>query len=280
MSADRPSPPAGALATPEEVWRRYDAQEARLAAPLSARMLDLAGVGPGQRVLDLATGRGEPAIPAAHRVGPRGAVIGVDPAASLLAMARERADREGLDNLELRAADAASPGELPAASFDAVLSRWGLMYMADPVAALRVARQALRPGGRLVAAVWAEPARVSYVDLPRRALARHAPLPPLDLAAPGTFYYADQRRLAHDLAAAGLAVTHVEELALAVMEAHDAAELVAWTRAFGMDRLLAGLPEATQRAWAADLVAEAAPLAEAGVVRLGGVTRIVVATPA
>jgi len=87
MTAQRP------LLSAEEVWQAYDAMEARLTAPLSERMLELARVGPGMRVLDLATGRGEPAIPAAHRVGPSGSVLGIDISASMLAMARLRADQ-------------------------------------------------------------------------------------------------------------------------------------------------------------------------------------------
>ncbi|MDB4932802.1 MAG: 2-heptaprenyl,4-naphthoquinone methyltransferase [Myxococcaceae bacterium] len=88
MTSRRPVP------TADEVWRTYDAAEARLTAPLCTRMLDLARVGPGMRVLDLAAGRGEPAIAAAHRVGPVGSVLGVDLSADMLAMAAERAARE------------------------------------------------------------------------------------------------------------------------------------------------------------------------------------------
>src|SRR5690606_7134132 len=85
----------------EVIWQRYDAIETRLAAPLSERMLDLAGLRPGMRVLDLASGRGEPALPAARRVAPDGVVWGVESAAPLLEMARAKAEREGLRNLEL-----------------------------------------------------------------------------------------------------------------------------------------------------------------------------------
>jgi SAM-dependent methyltransferase len=74
--------------SPEEVWKQYDRMEARLSARLSERMLGLAGVRAGMRVLDLATGRGEPAIPAAHRVGPGGSVLGVDVSAEMLAFAK------------------------------------------------------------------------------------------------------------------------------------------------------------------------------------------------
>jgi len=109
--------------TPEEVWRRYDAVEVRLTAPVSERMLDLAGLAPGMRVLDLATGRGEPAIRAAHRVGPRGRVLGIDSLGGYLQIAKERAEREGLSNLDLRSADACLAGDLPRAHFHAATAR-------------------------------------------------------------------------------------------------------------------------------------------------------------
>ncbi len=243
-------------------------------------MLDLAQLRPGMRVLDLATGRGEPAVRAAHRVGPTGAVLGVDISEGLLQMARERAAREGLSNLDLRVMSAESLEGVPTAHFHATLVRWGLMYLDSPVAALASARRAMVPRGVLVAAVWAEPERVPYFTLPRRVLGKYVPLPPIDLEAPGTFRHADVGRLQRDLAAAGLTIEHVEELEVAVMEAETGAELVAWTRAFGLTRLLNGLPEEIQQAWEAELAKETEPLRKDGRVRLGGVTRIVVASSA
>lgn len=241
--------------------------EARLAAPLTRRMLELAQLKPGLRVLDLATGRGEPAIPAAHVVGPAGRVVGVDPAAGLLAIARERADREGLTNLELHAGDAAS---ISLTGFDVAFSRWGIMYMDQPVAALQATARALVPDGLLVVAVLADPARASYFSFPRQVLAKFASVPPIDFERPGAFFYADPARLVRDLVLAGFRVEHSEELEVDVMEAGTGAELIAWTRAFGLAALLDPLPEATRRAWEEEL-ARAAPC------RLGGVTRIVVA---
>jgi ubiquinone/menaquinone biosynthesis C-methylase UbiE len=261
----------------EEVWQAYDRMEVRLTAPLSQRMLDLAGVAPGKRILDLATGRGEPAIPAAHRVGPHGSVLGVDLSESMLAFARKRAAEEGVTNLELRAMNAGSLDGIPAGFFDATLVRWGLMYMNAPVAALAGARRAMVPGGVLVAAVLTDPERATYFTLPRRVLEKYRTLPPLDLAAPGPFRYADLEVTRRDLEAAGLQLEHVEELELAVMEAKTAGELVAWVRAFGLTRLLNDLPEETQRTWEEDFVRQAEPLRRDGFVRLGAVTRIVVA---
>jgi ubiquinone/menaquinone biosynthesis C-methylase UbiE len=265
--------------SPEEVWTRYDADEARLSAPLSARMLDLARLGRGHHVLDLATGRGEPAIAAAQRVAPEGRVLGVDVDASMLAMARARADREGVTNLELRAMSAESLDGVPSAAFDAVLVRWGLMYLRDPVAALAESRRALRPGGLFVAAVWGPPERVSYFSFPRQILHKYSPQPAISTEIPGTFYYSEPEKLARDLARAGLELVHEEELELAVMEAETPDGLVRWTRAFGMTKLLNGLPEAVQRAWEDDVRREAERLCAGGVYRLGGVTRVVVATP-
>ena len=239
------------ILAPEQVWRAYDEAEQRLTANVSERKLDLAGLRAGDRVLDLATGRGEPAVRAARRVGPTGKVVGVDLSASMLEFARERAQREGVANLDLQVMNAESLDGVGA--FDAVLARWCLMYFDGPVAALSAARRALMPGGVLVAAVWAEPERVPYYSLPRRILERYVALPPVDMEAPGTFHYADPARLRSDFAAAGLVIDHIEELETAVMEARTGAELVAWTRAFGMTRLLNDLPDEVQRAWEADM---------------------------
>lgn len=272
MTAQRP------ILSAEEVWRTYDAMEARLTAPLTERMIDLAGIRPGMHLLDLGTGRGEPAISAARRVGPSGFVLGVDVSASMLDMARQRAAREGVTNLELRVMNAEALGGIPTAYFDATLARWSLMYMGSPVAALGGARRAMVPSGVLVAAVWAEPERVPYFSLPRRVLERHRPLPPIDFAAPGTFRFADPERMQRDFRDAGLRIEHVEEMEIPVMEAETAAELVAWVRAFGLTRLLNDLPEQAQAHWEEELAQEAESLRKDGFVRLGGVTRIVVAS--
>ena len=265
-------------ASHEEIWRRYDAMEVRLTAPLSERMLDLAGVGPGKRVLDLATGRGEPAIRAAHRVGASGAVVGVDIDANMLKIARERADREGIGNLELQHGSASAlVTSRDNARFDATLVRWGLMYMDAPVDALLAARRVMVPDGVLVAAVFCEPERVAYVSFPRRVLARFAAVPPIDCESPGTFRYARRERLHVDLEAAGYRVAHAEELDLPLMEGETPAEVVAWTRAFGMNRLLNGLPIDVQQQWESAMLAECESLREDGLLRLRGTTRIVVA---
>lgn len=271
--------PAPSKLSVEEVWRRYDAMEARLTAPLSERMLELAHLGPGMRVLDMATGRGEPAVRAAHRVGPAGLVVGLDISASMLAMAAERAEREGITNLTLRAADAASPGPLPGPAFDAALCRWGLMYMEKPGQALLEARKRLAQSARLVLAVWAEPARVPYFTLPRQVLSKRHHVPPVPLDGPSPFRYASPEALAADLVAQGFEVERMEEHDVRVMEAGDPRGLVAWVRAFGLERLLRDVPADVQEEWADDLAEEVLRLNHGTGYHLGGVTRLVVARP-
>jgi SAM-dependent methyltransferase len=241
-------------------------------------MADLAGLRPGMHVLDLATGRGEPAIEAARRVRPSGTVVGVDQSSDMLAMAGERAAREGIGNLDLRVLNAEALEGIPTARFDATLVRWGLMYMNAPVSALTQARRAMVPGGPLVAAVWAEPERVEYFSLPRRILAKHRAVPPMVPESPGTFRYADLASLERDLAGAGFRVEHVEEMNVPVMEAGTSAELVEWVRAFGLAGLLDELSSEARDAWEAELVSSAERFRGQGLVRLGGVTRIVVAS--
>ncbi len=263
----------------EEIWRRYDAIEARLTAPVSERMLDLANLQPGMHLLDLATGRGEPAIRAAHRVAPHGSVVGIEPSDTMLQMARQRADREGITNLDLRAASAELLAGIPHNHFHATTIRWGLMYMTQPVTALENAHRALLSTGVLVAALWAEPERVPYFTLPRHLLQRYKPLTPIDLEAPGTFRYATIDRIERDLTRAGFALDHIEEMDVPVFEAQSAEEMVAWVRAFGLTPLLNDLPEDQQIAWEQEFTSEVERRRMNGVMRLGGVTRIVRAVP-
>jgi ubiquinone/menaquinone biosynthesis C-methylase UbiE len=266
--------------TPEEFWRKYDGIESRLTAPLSERMLDLAGIGPGMRVLDLATGPGEPALRAARRVAPDGLVVGLDLDDRVLEIARGKARHSGISNLDLRSGDAANPNQVQSNWFHAATVRWGLMYMSAPVAALANTHDALLPTGVLVAALWAEPDRAPYYTLPRRLLKRYRALPPIDPEAPGPFRYADLERINHDFAEAGFSVDHVEEMEVTVFESETDTEMIDWVRILGLTRLLNELPEEDQRAWERDLTSELRRMAAGGPLRLGGVSRIVRAVKA
>ena len=166
-------------------------------------MVELAELQPGQAVLDLATGIGEPAVTAAFKVGPAGRVVAVDQAPQMLGLARRRVAALGLTNVELLELDVEAL-DLPEQSFDAVLSRWGLMFLPDLDATLARLARLLRPGGRFAAAVWSEASRVPVIstaaDVIREALA--APPPPPGMPTP--FDLADQASLERRLERAGL----------------------------------------------------------------------------
>jgi ubiquinone/menaquinone biosynthesis C-methylase UbiE len=134
-------------------WVRNQAQVRAFSAPVTQWLLDALALQPGQRVLELAAGVGETGLLAAELVQPFGEVIISDQAEAMLAAARERASELGARGVEFKVLNAEWI-DLPVASVDAVVCRWGYMLMADPLAALTEARRVLRPGGRLSLAVW------------------------------------------------------------------------------------------------------------------------------
>jgi hypothetical protein len=151
--------------------------------------------------------------------------------------------------------------------------------MEKPGEALLEARKRLAQDARLVLAVWAEPERTPYFTLPRQLLGKWRQVPPLALDRPGTFRYASPDALEAELVAQGFEVEHTEELEVKVMEAENAGGLVAWVRAFGLDKLVRDLPADAQEDWAAELASEVLRLNRGSGYHLGGVTRLVVARP-
>ena len=172
------------------------------AQALSDRMVALAAIGPGARVLDVASGLGEPAVAAARRAGPEGAVLATDLSAEMLGYGRKRAEKLGLNNIEFRQMDAQALA-VPEADFDAVLCRWGVMFLPDLDGALAGFRRCLKPGGRLVAAVWGPAERVPGVGLGARVVHAHFGLAPPDEGAGTPFACSDVTAFEHRVAAAG-----------------------------------------------------------------------------
>jgi SAM-dependent methyltransferase len=134
-------------------WAKYREAMQRDAMEVSRWMLDAAGLQPGHTVLELAAGPGDTGLMAAELVAPGGKAIITDGAEAMVELARARAKEVGATNVEIRPMEAEWI-DLPAASVDAVLSRWGYMLLADPEAALRETRRVLRPGGRVALAAW------------------------------------------------------------------------------------------------------------------------------
>jgi SAM-dependent methyltransferase len=174
---------------------------------VTAQLLELAGVRRGQAVLDIATGHGEPALSAARIVGPSGRVVGVHTAPAMLEIARRRAS--GFDNVEFAVGDMESTGQ-PAGVFDVVLSRFGLMFAVDHVAAFRGLADALVPGGVLAAATWGPPA-THLMAVGPAALGELLELPAPKPGSPGVYGMSDPARLSEELAAAGFADISVTE---------------------------------------------------------------------
>ncbi|WPC66300.1 class I SAM-dependent methyltransferase [Rhodoferax ferrireducens] len=167
-------------------WRRWNPTLDRWYGEVTRKMLDLARIQPGQRILDIAAGAGEPAVSASERVGPSGYVLATDISEGIVELALQVARERGLKQIEARAMDGEKL-DLPDASFDAVLCRLGLMYMPHPVTALREWRRALRPGGRVAVVVFSTPDRNSWGALPASIIRRRAQLPPPVPGQPGPF---------------------------------------------------------------------------------------------
>lgn len=163
-------------------WREWSEFTDAAAGHVSERLVELAGVGPGSRVLDVAAGYGEPALTAARRAGAEGRVVATDISAEMLAFGRERAGAAGLGNVEFVESDASSL-DFPPGSFDAAVSRWGIIFEPDAESAAARIRGFLEPGARIAIASWGEPDAVPFLSIPMRtAMARlGVPAPP-----PGT----------------------------------------------------------------------------------------------
>ena len=157
---------------------------------LSDRMVALAGIGPGDRVLDVATGLGEPAATAARAVAPDGHVDGVDLSPGMLDFAQRRANRLGLTNLSFREADA-NALQAPEQPYDAILCRWGLMFMQDLKATLQSLRSLLRAEGHIAAAIWGPPEEAPALSMGNRIVLSALGLPPPNEGAGTPFALSD-----------------------------------------------------------------------------------------
>jgi SAM-dependent methyltransferase len=175
-----------------EAWHRWAPTLRSWLGPATERMLDLAGVASGTRVLDVAAGAGDQTLQIASRVGPGGSVLATDISPAILAFAGSEAKRAGHAQVATRAMDGEQL-ELDDATFDVVVSRVGLIYFPDQQRALSEMRRVLVPGGRVAAIVYSTPAQNGFFSAPVAVVRRHAglgaPLPgqpgPFSLGGPG-----------------------------------------------------------------------------------------------
>lgn len=170
----------------------------------TATMLDMAGVQARHRVLDIAAGAGGQTLAAARRVGPEGYVVATDLSPTILKYAQQSARDAGLMNVEVRVLD----GErlldtLPAESFEAAISRFGVMYFPDKQTALAGIRHVLRRGGRFAAMVFTTAEKNPFFSIPISIIRRQARLPAPVSGPPGPFSVGAPGALAAALSAAG-----------------------------------------------------------------------------
>ena len=165
-------------------WKDWSEFNDRADAHISARLVELAEVRPGSRVLDIAAGYGEPALTAARKAGPEGRVVATDISAEMLAFGRERAAAAGLSTIEFVQADA-SALDFQQASFDAAVSRWGIIFEPDAEAAAGRIRGFLEPGARIAISSWGEPDQVPFLSIPMRTTMQRLNVPPPPAGTPG-----------------------------------------------------------------------------------------------
>lgn len=184
-----------------QTWANFQEALDRQVGPLGAKVIEALAPAAGERLLDIGCGCGETTLELAKRVGPSGAVLGVDISQPMLAVARERAT--GIPQASFLEADAQTH-PFGAGAHDAIHSRFGVMFFENPVAAFANLRRALKPGGRLGFVCWRAAAENPIMTLPMIAAAPHLPPPvPPTPGAPGPFAFADGDRLRRILADAG-----------------------------------------------------------------------------
>jgi SAM-dependent methyltransferase len=194
-------------------WGRRADQVRDMGMPVSAWMIDHLNLQPGQQVLELAAGPGDTGFLAAELIRPGGTLISSDAADAMLELARGRAQALGIDNVEFKRLELEWI-DLPTATVDAILCRWGVMLSVDPGAALRECRRVLRPGGRISVSVWDTPANNPWATIATETLIQLGHAPPIDPNAPGMFALAAPGLLGELLREAGFVEVLVEPIEL------------------------------------------------------------------
>jgi ubiquinone/menaquinone biosynthesis C-methylase UbiE len=196
-------------------WRRHADALRHNTMPVTAWMVDAIAPQPGQTILELAAGPGDVGFLAAELIIPGGTLITSDVAPEMLTAAQERAKELGIDNVRFLQVDAEAI-DLPAASVDAVLCRWGFMLLADPETGLRETRRVVRPGGRVALAAWTSPDENTWLSGALRELVERGLIEAPDPATPGAFTWARDGAIAETLDAAGFDDIEVDTVEFAM----------------------------------------------------------------
>jgi len=238
-------------------------------APFGERLLEAGFPGEGLSVLDIGCGAGATTLAMARRLGPDGHCLGVDISEPLVAAAKARAEAEDLGSAAFVQADAQTfhfdPGQ-----FDAVISRFGVMFFDDPEAAFANIHRACRPGAKLAFLAWRSPAENPFMTTAARAAAPFLPpMPTPQPNAPGQFGFADGERVRRILAAGGWADVDVRPVDIATEIAEG--DLLSYVTRLGPAGLALRDMDAAARARATDAIRAAfEPLLQDGAARFTG----------
>jgi SAM-dependent methyltransferase len=251
-------------------WVRRQACQDEVYAPLTQRLLAVAGLGAADAVLDVGCGCGGTTLAAGRQAS---SAVGIDLSVAMLQHARRQAAGHGLGNVSFFAADAQTH---PLSGFDVVISRFGVMFFDDPVAAFANLAAA---GQRLAFVCWRAAADIPFFRVPALALAAHIPPPePGPPGAPGPFALADRERIGSVLTAAGLADVQIEPADVALRLGGSAAEAVEFLRGSGpVHAALASADPGTAQRALASVTEALAPHANGAGVHLDAATWLVTA---
>src|SRR6266446_2358147 len=192
-------------------WRKWHAQIAAFTRGATEAILESAHLRPGMRVLDLASGVGDPALSIAAEVAPSGRVTATDLGLGMISLAEELARKKSLANIEFREASAESL-PFPDESYDVLTCRFGIMFFPDLPKALRECFRVLKPGGRAVFVAWGKKEQPFFTTTAGIIL-KHVPVPPPppDPDGPSLFMFGERERLRRALETAGFSNVHEED---------------------------------------------------------------------
>jgi enediyne biosynthesis protein CalE5 len=233
-------------------WKKWSPLIDKDTAPVSERLVELAQVEVGDRVLDVAAGYGEPALTAAMRVGPDGRVVTTDISGEMLAFGRERTAAASLENVEFVEAEAASL-DFPAGSFDAALSRWGIIFEPEPEATAARVRGFLKGGARMAISSWGPIDTVPMFALTIGTLVERLQITPPPPGTPGPLARPTPEAIGSLLEGGGFSNVEVEAIDV-VFEYSSPEEFVTCLREIAppITALLAEYPDDVQAdVWAA-----------------------------
>lgn len=230
-----------------EGWKEWWKPLEKGAQKLSQRLIELARIKPGQRVLDIATGIGEPSITAAKVVGTGGGhVLATDISRQMLAIAKERAMLMRLhDIIEFKESDAEIL-DLANSSFDAALCRWGLMLLPNLDATIGKIYSSLVSGGQFAAAVWADATKVPIISLATRVIASQVQMSAPPPGVPNLFSLADTNKLENSLARAGFRDIHID-IVIVTFEFESGKEYCSYCQAVSTSARIALSKETEER---------------------------------